>query len=310
MKWKVRHICCKVFLVASLVPCSCSLEDERDLCCNQVVMEYSYQPYREEAFSEYIQSLRHYLFDMGGNYIGEIPADITLTRQRLSLEAGDYTMVTVGNASANTLCECDPAEGLSDFSLSVHEKFEKSEEVLCNTDQLYWGVKEFTVAKSGQQRFVTMMNNIHCHLEVQVVWNNMPEYIGDYEMELSGVPGGYVLCPDSCSQVNGFVIPKTDEGICSHRLRVPLKSQKLYGEFITLRYTDVSIPFFRLWYQNKPITGRINLKKAFREWGWFPSRVHVQQYRIQLKVFGNGTVEVSPWIDTTIEDWVNGGTFG
>lgn len=86
-------------------------------------------------------------------------------------------------------------------------------------------------------------------------------------------------------------------------------SQELYGEFVTLRYTNDHIPVFRLWFGDEAVTGDIDLSRAFREWGWYPSRTHVQKYRILLKLFGDGSVEVSPWVEASIEDWVSGGTF-
>ena len=105
-------------------------------------------------------------------------------------------------------------------------------------------------------------------------------------------------------------MPDTIGELGSYRLRVPLRSQELYGQFVTLRYWDDLMPVFRLWFGDKAITQEIDLTRAFRAWGWFPGCTHIQEYRIQIQLFSNGTVEVSPWSDMSIEDWVNGGTFG
>lgn len=310
--------------VLCLLLCSCSLDDYRDECCERgPAMRYSYCPYGQEAFAEYISTLRHYLFDEAGNYLGELSPGADLQYQPLSLEAGSYTMVTVGNASEQTLCECAPQQGLENFELAVRQRYEDREDLLCNGDQLYWGVKSFEMDGAGGARglpvegtrgateeMITYMNNIHCHMEVKVVWDNMPERVGDYEMELENVHAGYSLCPERSQQAGGFIVPACGEETATHRLRVPLRSQELYGEFVTLRYTDERIPTFRLRFASEQITPDIDLGRAFRTWGWYPSDTHVQKYRIQVKIFGDGRVEVTPWIDASVEDWVNGGTFG
>ena len=46
-----------------------------------------------------------------------------------------------------------------------------------------------------------------------------------------------------------------------------------------------------------------------KQWGWNPDAAAVQEYRIQLTLFADGSVEVRPWIDADVEDWQDGGTF-
>ena len=91
--------------------------------------------------------------------------------------------------------------------------------------------------------------------------------------------------------------------------RTPLKAQELRGEFVTMRYTAEHIPVFRLWFGDKAVTEPIDLRRAFRTWGWNPDAAAVQEYRIQLTLFADGSVEVRPWIDADVEDWQDGGTF-
>ena len=152
----------------------------------------------------------------------------------------------------------------------------------------------------------TYMNNIHCHLEIKVVWDNMPEYIGDYEMELENVHAGYSLCPERSQQAGGFTVPACGEKRPPTGYACRCARRSSLREFVTLRYTDERIPTFRLWFGSEQITPDIDLGRAFRTWGWYPSNTHVQQYRIQVKIFGDGRVEVTPWLDTSVEDWVNG----
>ena len=81
------------------------------------------------------------------------------------------------------------------------------------------------------------------------------------------------------------------------------------GEFVTLRYTADQIPVFRLWFGDKAVTEPIDLRRAFRTWGWNPDAAAVQEYRIPLTLFADGSVGVRPWIDADVEDWQDGGTF-
>ena len=73
------------FLVPSVLMAvglaGCSLDDDRDLCCPETLtMHYTYRPYGAEAFGENILSLRHFLFDTDGLFLGELPAGEDLRR--------------------------------------------------------------------------------------------------------------------------------------------------------------------------------------------------------------------------------------
>ena len=219
---------------------------------------------------------------------------------------GDYTLLTLGNAESPLAFEA------GDRTLATLEMelagLTPSGEYL-DADELYWGVCRMHVDGSRQQTFTTYMNNIHCHLHVKVMWHNMPEDVGAYRMEIGQVPVGYSLCPDRCHTVGDKLIPAGNGKLATHVERTPLKAQELRGEFVTMRYTAEHIPVFRLWFGDKAVTEPIDLRRAFRTWGWNPDAAAVQEYRIQLTLFADGSVEVRPWIDADVEDWQDGGTF-
>lgn len=223
-----------------------------------------------------------------------------------SLPDGDYTLLTLGNAESPLAFEA------GDRTLATLEMelagLTPSGEYL-DADELYWGVCRMHVDGSRQQTFTTYMNNIHCHLHVKVMWHNMPEDVGAYRMEIGQVPVGYSLCPDRCHTVGDKLIPAGNGKLATHVERTPLKAQELRGEFVTMRYTAEHIPVFRLWFGDKAVTEPIDLRRAFRTWGWNPDAAAVQEYRIQLTLFADGSVEVRPWIDADVEDWQDGGTF-
>ncbi len=294
---------------------TCSLEDDRDICCRQVVIKYSYQPYGQDVLEDYITTLRHYLFDAEGRFIAEIPSGSNLRYQPLSLDKGRYTLISLGNASEHTVCTSVNGQGIQDFLLQVNQPFEGRNDLLDNGDELYWGVQTFTVDPAQPTRALgdylveTALNNIHCHLTLDIVWHNLPPHVGDYTLELKNVASSYWLNPDQVDTLDGFIVPALADAQAGHRLRVPLQAQTLHGEFITLRYADDQLPVLKIWFGDEAITGDIDLSQAFRQWGWSPSKTHVQKYALQLEVFGNGNVAVAPQMDASVEDWIQGGTF-
>lgn len=311
--------------------CSCSLDDPRDLCCTPCnVMRYTYRPYGAEAFGDYIFTLRHFLFDASGRYLDELPAGEDPRRQTIILPEGDYTMVTLGNLTDRSATDHAPDRHISLLTLT-HTLAHMGGGAKANADELYWGVRSFHVTRAGRlsepaaplsgpegsargseapapHALNTELNNIHCHLTVRVEWNNVPPYVGDYEMELDGVPSRYSLHPDRATDAEGFTVPAGDTR-ATHRLTVPLRSRELLGEFVTLRLSDDAIPVLRVRFGAEQVTPDIDLARAFRSWGWSPSATHVQKYSVMLRVFGDGHVDLYPYITASVEDWVDGGTF-
>ncbi len=320
------NLSCRYLLAAVAAAwalCACSLDDSRDLCClYAAAMVYSYKPYGAEAFDEHILSLRHFLFQRNGHFISELPAGDDLKYQPLSLPEGEYTMVTVGNAGEYSQTNHGEVPHLSGFGLQHVGTHSAAPDALKNTDELYWGVRDFSVDDEGllidpvgrtrisaASPLTTYMNNIHCHLTVKVEWSNVPEHIGTYEMELDGVPAAYSLDPDEAADADGFIVP-VHSALHRHRLCVGMQAHELNGEFVTLRYTDEAIPVLRLRFAGQQVGPDIDLKRAFNTWGWRPSAVHVQKYAIKVRMHRNGTAELTPLVEASVEDWVDGGSFG
>lgn len=304
----IRFLRFAVAMLLAVVPLwGCSLDDDRDVCCDNLRMEFRYVPYGIEELPTYIHRMRHFVFDASDRFVCELPSGPDLRLLRFKLPPGEYTMLTVGNLESRM----EFRSGDRSLKTLEMELLEFTESGNCrNSDELYWGFCRFRVVRGPAQRFVTYMNNIHCHLHIKVLWHNMPEYVGDYRMELQDIPRGYRLDPSQSRAVSDKVVPAINGRLCTHELEVPLRSQELRAEFVTLRYTSDYIPVFRLWFGDRAVTGPIDLRRAFRTWGWNPDATAVQEYRIQLTLFSDGAVEVRPWIDADVEDWQNGGTFG
>ena len=303
---------------------SCQLEDDRDLCCPEpLTMHYVYLPNGTDVFSDNIRSLRHFLFDVDGIFIRELPSGERLNNQPLDLKAGTYTMVTVGNMTDISVHEHGSDNKLENFSLSHTAKSTSSEYAYANSDELFWGIKHFAIDSEGRglevskygmglssNRLTTEMVNIHCHLKVTVEWANRPPHIGSYEMDLIGVNTQYSLDTEKVSlTADGLEVPLGNRSE-TYRLNVSLRQLELRAEFVTLRYTDTQIPTLRIKFDGLPIIPDIDLGKAFRTWGWRPSVTHVQDYEILLKVINENRVDLLPMVEGSVADWVNGGNFG
>ena len=301
----------------------CSLEDDRDLCCRGMMsMQYVYRPYGQDQITDYITSLRHYLYTDGGDFVCELPPGADFRYQPLDLPEGCYAMVTVGNSTerATSLGHPEGTPSLDALRLDHIDRHTPDGPHFGNTDELYWGAKRFVVDADGKAvgigrsgwedaDMVTQMNNIHCHLRVRVEWSNAPPYIGTYDMELEGVATGYSLHPDRASEAEGFIVPRGDNR-STHRISVPLRSRELDGEFVTLRYEDGRLPVLRILFGGEKVSPDIDLAKAFKEWGLHPSRTHVQKYKLLLQLRSDGSAFLYPSLDGSIEDWIDGGSFG
>ncbi len=313
-----------VALCLTFLSVGCSLEDPRDACCaggNRMV--YSYKPYGTEAFDQYIHSMRHFLYSRDtGQFIEELPAGEDLRFQNLVLPTGDYTMVSLGNVTHLTTVNPQKDENIKMLECEVDNMFGNQSDILGDSDELYWGVRSFSIDDNGfltesgslrqggvNRELVTYMNNIHCHLNIRIEWANIPEYIGDYEIELESVHARYFLNPEYKNEVGEFIVPKSYD-LRGYRRKVPMIAHNLEAEIVTFRLTDSSIPILRLKFQDRQIGPDIDLQRAFHIWGWHPSDVHVQQYDIRIRIFGDGSIEVSPVIEASVDDWIDGGNFG
>ena len=310
--------------VLAVLFAGCSLDDDRDLCCpGTLTMHYTYRPFGAEAFGGNIFSLRHFLFGSDGRFIGELPPGEDLRRQPLDLPEGIFTIVTVGNMSERSLHEHGEDSSLDCFALAHTAMHDPDAGTFSNADELFWGVRRFAIDTEGRgielppersagavNRLLTEMSNIHCHLKVKVEWANLPPYVGDYELELDGAPLSYSLSPERMSVTSGgFTVPE-GRGSAVHRLRVPLTRRELDAEFVTLRYSDAGIPTLRLFFGGEQVSPDIDIGRAFRSWGWFPSDTHIQEYELLIRIKANGNAELYPKINGSVEDWINGGSFG
>lgn len=306
-------------LLTALACCiltSCDVEDERDVCCKHILMEYHYMRDGQDKFSENIRIMRHFLFDGRERFIREIHAGNNLQQLQLdSLKAGNYVMVAVGNAADATRLETPPAGScMEDFVLKVAESNGQ------DTDPLYYGICRFAPLRENAgrlQHFVTQMSNVHCKLKVTVKWQNLPPVLTTkpiYRMTLENCAADYEL-----DAANGYAIdekqfPYSPNWMQEHRKDCALDSRQLKQTFISLRYTNENLPLLRIFCRKEgeyvEQTPALDLKKAFRSWGYRPSTAERQDYRIVVTIYRDGHVGVKVEMETGIADWVDGGSFG
>lgn len=108
----IRQTCAKdcgigwwLFLPLLLLPLlysSCSTIDERDECCEEVVLIYRYVPVTKDEYKDHIGEIRHYLFDAKGVFVQELN-QTSPHSQRIhlrSLPIGKYTVMSLANKSS------------------------------------------------------------------------------------------------------------------------------------------------------------------------------------------------------------------
>lgn len=302
-------------LLLFLLPllCSCSLDDDRDLCCNRARMTYRLTYDNIDYFSERIDSLRCYLFSIDStgrsHYMGRMYVDEEKPNQvdLGMLDEGEYGMIAIG--------DLDDYGTLDSISLGAEflhfraDDFFRETKALDNGDPIYWGAERFVIEKNGDNDFVTELSNIHCHLRVKVEWQGLPPYEDNYYLQLSGVWDGYYMYPEDAEEKGGKLYPEYSGGVRSVVCGEPLRQQALFAEFVTLRYSDDYIPSIKLWNGKTELTRAIDLKPVFREWGWYPDKTAIQEYEISLFIYRDGSVVIRPYLDVGINDWIDGGDF-
>lgn len=329
---RIRNVlvCCFVLISVLLLLTffwGCSLDDDRDLCCEEVVLDYRYVRQEGDEYKTFVEAMRHFLFDEQGKFLREIPFNPAVPQyvKLLKLPIGTYTVVTIGNATTSHTRLPDPVVGearLDDFRLAIANA--QTDGSFANSDQLFWSTRTFVSEKNKRHHYICDLSNIHCHLVVRVFWHVLPTHDGTYTMQLEGLPLGYHLHP---TQARPMIIRDTDpqpdlyptqnrvihtfpamsRGFGKYRIEVPLYNLELQGEFITLRYTNGRIPTFRLFFGSEAITKPIDLSRAFASWGWRPDEHAEQIYRIEMEILADGTVIVNQWADASVVDWIDGG---
>lgn len=306
----IVSMCCLLSFAA------CDIEDERDVCCRRVVMEYCYMSGGRDQFKENIHSLRHFLFDADERFVAEIPAASNLKLQNLdALQAGKYTMVTVGNATDATRLEVPPVdEPLSGFMLHLADTDGR------NADALYYGIGSFDLTDKDanrEQHFVTQMANVHCNLRVTVKWQNLPPAMTSapvYRMMLENCAENYELNGKQGYQLGEKQFPHSPAWKQEHLRDCALKGLLLKEEFVSLRYTNSNVPTLRLFCKTEEeyveLTKPLDLQKAFNVWGYRPENTERQNYKIVVTVYMDGRIGVKVEAEAGVADWIEGGSFG
>lgn len=323
-------------ILVSPIFVGCETVDERELCCEEVVLEYRYVRTQFDEYKPFITHERHFLFDGGGLYLREVPAHPT-NRQRIvmrGLPEGSYTMLTIGNMSEGYTALSGLEAGvsrLSEVRLALEQQI-PSGDAFSNAEELFWNFRRFRSERGQRHHYLCDMSNIHCHLYLRVEWEGVPPNGSrQFSVELSQLTPAYTLrvvdehtlhvagrLPKGWNRdepASGYVVhhfPYSElppSGVV--RVDEELRGQELYAEVRSLRYLDDRIPTLQLLHEgNRLFNKPIDLTPMFHDWGWFPNQHHEQIYRIHLRILRDGHVEVRPWLLTNVLDWEDGGSFG
>ena len=319
--WTTRaSLAIATVLLLMMSGCTDFLQDDRDICCvdckSNITLQYRYIREKKDEFGAFVHKMNHYLFDEAGVFMTELPSN-PASPQELHLpvlEKGKYQVLTIGNMGTSVALLPALKKGvtkLSDLTLSLTGDDSAPRG---NVDELFWNTQAVEVAE-GQcgQIYLCDMANIHCHLEIYVVWKKTPPYDGDYTFRLSNLSGEYRLDPSrdyGLEVIDGVThrFPAYTDKKAVHEKTERLFNLSLKTEMITLRYYDDRMPILQIFHGDKAVSRPLDLTTAFREWGWRVSARPEQIYKIQATIFDDGSVVLEPWVEGTVLDWIDGGT--
>ncbi|MBP3786764.1 MAG: FimB/Mfa2 family fimbrial subunit [Prevotella sp.] len=295
-------------LLATLLT-NCSLHDESDECCG-IRIHFDYFETGQDLFSKEIRSMRHFLF-RDNVFTKELASRYDRDIVLMDLDDGDYRLITIANSTSKTwLNEMqEHVTTLDEFWLRVNtlpETRTVSDETYGNSDELCYGNVTFSVDEVVDQQITSVLSNIHCHLHVFVYWKKQLPYGGQYTLRAYNVPSAYQL-GDTYNLTDLKYPQMTDTLVVHGKSEYPVNFE-LEFEMVTLRYTDDNIPVLQLYHDDEPITGQVDLKRAFDWWGWHPGTTLVQNYWLQMEIDEEGTVRLNRWGSGKVLDWINGGT--
>ncbi len=311
-----------VFLTLLFVSCKDYTEDTRDICCNdcsRISLNYRYIRIDDDEYGTFIKTMRHFLFDEKGLFIKEIKNNSDNSQNLVisGLAAGGYSVLTIANSSVEVF-NPELVEGKTELNKLRLILPKQSTGQIDDCSPLYWNLQKIVVPGKDEcalkQKYICDLSNIHCRLKVTVAWESLPPGDGEYSIELSDVSTEYSLySPDNYNlNIKDGVVhnfPFHTEVAGTHYCKkVKLFDLKLETEFRTFRYFEDRIPYISVSYKGKAITDKINLKRAFLEWGWNVNKRPEQIYNIQFTILKDGSVVLSQWFEGSVEDWQDGGS--
>jgi hypothetical protein len=299
-----------LFFPILLALTGCNIDGELAECPYNVRLEYWYtSDGYDNLLPSYVYTLHEYLFDSEGilreRALRAVKSGIYT---KMSLQPGDYTLVTWGNRDTVSLAA--PLQ-IGKTKLSEIQLYTEKEG---NTEPLYYSCHAFTVGKVGVTR--ERVDLLHCHLKlgVTVRWEaTPPPNTGDFRMTLSGICPAYLFTPEyTLNSLAGKVIniPHRPQPPAYTTRQTESKmniSREVEGTFYTYRLHNQDHPVFCLWSGNTALMREIDLYRYFRTMQIDLDRNYRQEFNLLMVVDADGNVKVSSLLTG---DWAEGGTIG
>lgn len=318
-------------LLSTFLWSGCTTIDERDECCEEVVLHFRYSRGAMDEFPTNIHRMDYFIFDEGERLVYHI-AKGEGNLQRLSLrqvDAGRYQVVAIGNATERSafIPQRTHDMRLSDLLLEVTHQLREG--VQGDSDPLYYGIQAYEVKPlPTPQHFLCDMSNVHCLLVATFRWVDTPPSDGvtPFAVELIdvaksyhlgtyykiGVSGRGLLHSSEERVVHSFpsLLVTAQYPLIKHQKEALYQAGRVRAELMTLRYTDQQIPMIRLLQGGKEVMRPLSLAKIFRDFKWAVSDNIEQRYELQFLLYDNGRIEVRGGDQLQVLDWINGGTIG
>lgn len=322
-----------MFLFIPAILAGCALEDDRDECCQELIINFRYTLGGEDFFPRRISKIHHWIFDKNDILISEFEADKSnMQRIALELPAGDYSILSIGNI--NNTEKLDSQTGVSNLKtimlmLSTLDLPDDKD----NCSRLYYGYRTFKSIENERLVYYSDMSNIHCVMDVTVRWKgNAPVTENPYTVRLSNIAGRYssmlpvtkVVVNEKASKmmpynndiectlnrvVHSFPFSCREVKVC-HKQEVNMYNNQLRTQFVSLRYRDDQIPFISITNGAEELLSPKDLTETFRRNGWTLDNNIEQKFSIVIEIDPGGkTVTIMP-AEVDSNDWTDGGTIG
>lgn len=220
-----------VLFVTVMTQAGCTVTDERDECCEELVLHFRYSKGAIDELPRYIHSMSYFFFDGDGilrQRLDRREGEGDLSTLRLKrVDAGRYRVIAVGNAVGATRFEgVKTGESrVGDFLLSLEHRFtagsgaagsvpgadsgEKRSGAMGDGDPLYYGSRTYEVEPVTRfQEVLVDMSNVHCRFIATIRWHDTQpsDRTTPFRFELEGVPGTYL-------QGDAYAIGVSGEGV-------------------------------------------------------------------------------------------------
>jgi hypothetical protein len=180
-----------------------------------------------------------------------------------------------------------------------------------DSEQLFYGYREFSVGEWGTSRVDVDMTRAHCVLSFTIWWRDAakaPAGTGDFYLLLRDLPSRYGFFPGyrtgDGEVINYIPVVHDEEGLVTRRVTAGMLDKTLRAGLISYRLTSNSHPVLSVHDGEKTLVGEIDLHEFFTTLEIRLDEALRQEYQIGIEI-GSGSV-VAFMMTASVSDWSDG----